>query len=52
MRIGNEKNDLMSKGTPIPINDIWIAANCIETGSVLISYNKHFQKIPSVRLWN
>lgn len=39
-------------GKPLPINDIWIAAHAIETGSILISYDRHFLKIPGLRLWD
>lgn len=48
---GKTKHELKIKGTPIPINDIWIAAQCIEIGAVLISYDLHFKLIPQVRLW-
>lgn len=41
---------LKSAGTPIPINDIWIASNCIETGSVLITGYKHFKLISGLRI--
>lgn len=41
---------LKSAGTPIPINDIWIASNCIETGSVLITGDKHFKLISGLRI--
>lgn len=43
---------LRQKGTPIPTNDIWIASQVIETGSVLITYDKHFLKIPGLRIWD
>ena len=45
------KRILEKKGNPIPINDLWIAAQTLETGSVLITYDKHFDKIPGLRLW-
>ncbi len=45
------KNKLKVNGTPLPINDIWIAAHSIETGSVLITYDKHFDKISGLRKW-
>lgn len=45
------KNELKKRGTPIPINDVWIAASTVETGAVLISYDKHFLKIPGLRTW-
>ena len=40
--------NLKNKGTPIPVNDIWIAASAIETDSILITYDKHFLKIPNL----
>lgn len=48
---GLVKSNLGSAGTPLPINDIWIAAHGIETGSVVITYDAHFKKIPGLRLW-
>ena len=45
------KNQLKLKGSPLPINDIWIAAHSIETGSVLITYDKHFNHISGLRKW-
>ncbi|MDX1960796.1 MAG: type II toxin-antitoxin system VapC family toxin [Leptospiraceae bacterium] len=42
---------LHKKGTPIPINDIWIAAHTVETGSVLITYDAHFKNLDGMRLW-
>ena len=32
-------------GTPIPTNDIWIAAQTMEQGAELISSDQHFEKI-------
>jgi tRNA(fMet)-specific endonuclease VapC len=46
------KNTLKTSGNPIPINDIWIAAHSIETGSVLITFDLHFKKILGLRLWD
>ncbi|MDZ4682914.1 MAG: type II toxin-antitoxin system VapC family toxin [Saprospiraceae bacterium] len=43
--------DLKQKGTPIPTHDIWIAAIAIETGSVIITYDKHFLNIVKARVW-
>jgi tRNA(fMet)-specific endonuclease VapC len=48
---GQLKNTLKKAGTPLPINDVWIASHALETGSKLISYDKHFAKCPGVRLW-
>jgi tRNA(fMet)-specific endonuclease VapC len=36
---------LKSKGKPIPSNDLWIAAQVLENGCVLCSYDKHFKMI-------
>ena len=32
---------LQKKGTKIPINDVWIAASCMEVGGTLITRDKH-----------
>ena len=37
---------LKKNGTPIPTNDIWIAASTLEAGGVLFTHDKHFLKIP------
>lgn len=49
---GEIKDSLKKAGTPLPINDIWIASHAIETGSVIISYDDHFKKIPNLRIWD
>lgn len=36
---------LKHSGTPIPSNDIWIAAQTMETGAELITMDKHFEKV-------
>jgi len=36
---------LKLKGTPIPTNDIWIAAQTMEHGAELITSDRHFEKI-------
>ena len=41
--------DLKKAGTPIPTNDIWIASQCIETGAVLLTGDKHFSNITALR---
>lgn len=48
---GQIKNELRATGTPVPINDLWIAAHAIETGSTVITFDKHFSKLPGLRLW-
>ena len=39
---------LKKAGTPIPTNDLWIAALAIEHSLVLYSRDAHFDKIPSI----
>jgi tRNA(fMet)-specific endonuclease VapC len=36
---------LRQQGTPIPTNDIWIAAQAMEQGAELITSDRHFEKI-------
>lgn len=45
------KNVLKTSGSPIPINDVWIAAHAVETGSVLITNDEHFKRIPGIRIF-
>ena len=49
---GMVKQDLKKAGTPLPINDVWIAAHALETGSTLITYDSHFNKIAGLRRWD
>ena len=48
---GEVKDRLKKSGTPLPINDVWIAAHTIESGSVLVSYDRHFMAIAGLRYW-
>jgi len=48
---GNIYSELKEGGTPVSSNDVWIAACAIETGSTIITYDKHFLKIPGVKVW-
>ena len=36
---------LRQQGTPIPTNDIWIAAQAMEHGAEVITSDQHFEKI-------
>ncbi len=38
--------DLAAKGTPIPTNDVWIAAICLQHNLSLATDDKHFDKVP------
>jgi len=35
-------------GTPIPTNDIWIAAHAFESGAELLSFDAHFAAVPGL----
>jgi tRNA(fMet)-specific endonuclease VapC len=39
---------LRSAGTSIPTNDLWIAASTLETGSILLSHDAHFDLVPGI----
>jgi predicted nucleic acid-binding protein len=41
-------NYLKKCGSPIPTNDIWIAASAMQHGLVLITSDLHFSKIPQI----
>jgi tRNA(fMet)-specific endonuclease VapC len=47
---GQIKNELRQKAKMIPINDIWIAAQAIETNSILLTYDKHFANISTLKM--
>ena len=49
---GQVKDTLKRAGTPLPMNDVWIAAQAIETGSVIVTYDEHFNKVPGLRIWD
>lgn len=42
--------DLKRRGTPIPINDVWIAAQCLELGAALVTLDSHFLAVGGLRL--
>jgi tRNA(fMet)-specific endonuclease VapC len=39
---------LRKKGALIPINDVWIAACCMEVGGTLLTRDKHFQAVDQI----
>jgi len=41
---------LKRKGTPVPINDVWIAAVALERGAILYSRDAHFSLIDGLPL--
>lgn len=40
--------DLRQRGTPIPTNDLWIAALAMQNGLPLLTRDKHFQSVQSI----
>ena len=40
---------LRETGRPIPINDIWLAAQALEHGAVLVSRDRHFKAVPNLQ---
>jgi tRNA(fMet)-specific endonuclease VapC len=47
-RYGRIWAELRRKGTPIPANDIWIAAQAMETGVEVVSFDGHFECVPGL----
>ena len=47
-RYGKLVLQLRVQETPIPTNDIWIAAAALETGSCLLGYDTHFEHVPGL----
>jgi tRNA(fMet)-specific endonuclease VapC len=41
-------DSLRSAGTPIPTNDVWIAASAMQHGLRVLTTDQHFRKIPQV----
>ena len=39
---------LRAKGSPIPTNDVWIAAHAMETGADLVSADRHFEAVDGI----
>lgn len=44
-RFGRLAAALRKKGRPVPPNDLWIAAQAMETGADLLSFDRHFAEI-------
>lgn len=44
-RFGRIAAALRKAGTPIPTNDIWIAAHAYESGAELITFDGHFSAV-------
>jgi tRNA(fMet)-specific endonuclease VapC len=44
-RYAQISHSLKRRGTPVPPNDIWIAATAFENGACVLSYDAHFDRI-------
>jgi predicted nucleic acid-binding protein len=40
---------LRKAGTPIPTNDLWVAASALEHGYAVFTYDQHFQFVPGLQ---
>lgn len=40
--------ELRRAGTPIPVNDIWIAATTRDCGGTLVTFDHHFRSVPDL----
>jgi tRNA(fMet)-specific endonuclease VapC len=47
---GKIKNQLKIKGTPIPENDIWIAALADQHQLILVTRDKHFNNVETISI--
>lgn len=52
VRYAKVRNSLKKKGTPIPENDIWIAAACLELEVPLLSRDGHFNFVDGLKVIN
>lgn len=43
-------SDLSWKGKPIPINDVWIAAICLQHNLVLATRDAHFKSVTYLQI--
>jgi len=47
-RYGMLVADLRKKGAPVPTNDLWIAAIALEAGARVLTFDRHFDRIPGI----
>jgi tRNA(fMet)-specific endonuclease VapC len=50
-RFGLIATQLRRRGTPVPTNDVWIAAHAMESGGHLLSFDRHFEAVDGL-LWS
>lgn len=49
---GAVRSELKKAGTPIPSNDVWIAALCRQHALRLLSRDRHFDLVPGIQRVN
>lgn len=47
-RFGAIMADLRRIGRPIPTNDVWIAAQALEVGAVVLTFDSDFEHVPGL----
>jgi tRNA(fMet)-specific endonuclease VapC len=47
---GKIKHEILSRGVPLPDNDLWIAALAVANRYVLVSHDAGFGRIPNIML--
>lgn len=47
-RYGELFAELRRAGTPVPVNDIWIAATTVDAGAHLLTFDHDFERFPSL----
>lgn len=47
-RYGEIFAQLRRAGTPVPVNDVWIAASCLDCGGHLLTFDRHFERVPGL----
>lgn len=48
-KFGDIFASLRRKGTPLPTNDIWIAACCMSVGGTLLTSDRHFDSVEQIQ---
>ena len=43
-------HDLRAAGAPVPTNDLWIAASALEHDLALLTADRHFERVPGLKL--
>ena len=51
-RYADLQTHLLSEGTPIPSNDLWIAALALQHELVLVTSDEHFRVVPHLAIEN